>query len=86
MKCPKCNGLMYTESILEFDGVSHIWKCINCGAVIDPIILQNRMLFNGPHRIKVAIGPKEPEKECLPRLKRVAMRAVKASARYASSN
>jgi len=77
---------MYTEAILEFDGVSHIWKCINCGAVIDPIILQNRLAFNGPHPspVKIVIRDKGPKKWCLPRPKKAAIRAVKEAIRCAA--
>lgn len=47
MKCPKCEGTMSFEHFIDvykggpswgYDG----WRCIHCGAVIDPVILQNR--------------------------------------------
>ena len=47
MKCPKCNGLMYTESFSDFMLAFDIWKCINCGALIDPPILKNKQCLKG---------------------------------------
>jgi len=79
MECPKCNGLMYTESILDFDRVSHLWKCINCGALIDPIILENRRAS-----IALLAVSQEKQKAALPRLKKVGVGNV--ALRYASSN
>lgn len=42
MKCPKCSGLMYIERLSDFFVVFHVWKCINCGALIDKTILNNQ--------------------------------------------
>ncbi|HEY5648507.1 MAG TPA: hypothetical protein VIU33_03340 [Nitrospiria bacterium] len=47
MKCPKCKGLMNPEEFIctskeggwEYEG----WRCVYCGEVIDPLILQNRL-------------------------------------------
>ena len=47
MNCQRCNGLMIHDSFLDlrddtgrlgFDG----WKCINCGEVVDPVVLTHR--------------------------------------------
>jgi hypothetical protein len=42
MECPKCQGLMIDEYLA--DGVSSIneWRCVNCGAILDPVIAQNQ--------------------------------------------
>ena len=44
-RCSRCGGKMMYESFLgpyeEFTG----FKCVICGEVIDPIILQNRQLM-----------------------------------------
>ena len=44
-KCSRCGGKMVHEIFLglaeEFSGL----KCVICGEVIDPIILQNRQLM-----------------------------------------
>jgi len=41
MKCPKCAGLMYGEKLSDFFVTFHVWKCINCGALMDETILDN---------------------------------------------
>jgi PHP family Zn ribbon phosphoesterase len=42
MGCPKCNGLMSLERFSDFFLVFYAWKCINCGAIIDRTISNNR--------------------------------------------
>jgi PHP family Zn ribbon phosphoesterase len=42
MDCQKCTGLMVLERFSDFFLVFYAWKCINCGAVIDKTICNNR--------------------------------------------
>jgi len=42
MDCPKCKGLMQLERFSDFFLIFYAWKCINCGAVIDKTIANNR--------------------------------------------
>jgi hypothetical protein len=42
MKCPRCEGLMYLERFSDYFLTFDAWKCINCGAVMDRIILLNQ--------------------------------------------
>jgi ribosomal protein L37AE/L43A len=42
MECPKCKGLMMLERFSDFFLIFYAWKCINCGAIIDRTISQNR--------------------------------------------
>lgn len=42
MDCPKCKGLMLLERFSDFFLVFYAWKCLNCGAVIDRTIADNR--------------------------------------------
>ena len=42
MECPKCKGLMGLERFSDFFLVFYAWKCLNCGAVIDKTIANNR--------------------------------------------
>ncbi|MDP1946388.1 MAG: hypothetical protein Q8L77_02710 [Nitrospirota bacterium] len=42
MDCPKCKGLMMLERFSDFFLVFYAWKCVNCGAVIDRTISNNR--------------------------------------------
>ncbi len=43
MGCPKCKGLMMLERFSDFFLVFYAWKCVNCGAIIDRTISNNRM-------------------------------------------
>ena len=42
MTCPKCKGLMMLERLSDFFLVFYAWKCVNCGAMIDRTISNNR--------------------------------------------
>ncbi len=43
-RCPRCSGLMVAEWC---EGLSNhtAQRCVQCGEVIDPVILQNRLLY-----------------------------------------
>jgi hypothetical protein len=42
MDCPKCQGLMVQERVT--DGLTYLseWRCLNCGFILDPVIVQHR--------------------------------------------
>ncbi len=42
MECPKCSGLMYMERVNDSIAIFSVWKCINCGNIIDKTIIENR--------------------------------------------
>lgn len=43
MPCRRCKGLMVQEWCSElFSWEDYVWKCVNCGAMVDPVINQNR--------------------------------------------
>jgi hypothetical protein len=42
MECLKCKGLMMLERFSDFFLVFYAWKCLNCGAIIDRTISDNR--------------------------------------------
>ncbi len=42
MGCPKCQGLMMLERFSDFFLIFYAWKCINCRAIIDRTISNNR--------------------------------------------
>ncbi|HEX9756957.1 MAG TPA: hypothetical protein VGB26_04055 [Nitrospiria bacterium] len=49
MKCPKCKGLMNFEAFVNIEVESMPWsyegfRCIDCGEIIDPVILRNRRM------------------------------------------
>ncbi|NWF71706.1 MAG: hypothetical protein HXY51_01500 [Nitrospirae bacterium] len=47
MTCLRCDGLMVFELFEDFEGLSSDyeftgWRCINCGAIVDPVIAAHR--------------------------------------------
>jgi hypothetical protein len=42
MECPRCQGFMVREWLSDILHVSYSWKCVNCGAIMDAVILENR--------------------------------------------
>ena len=46
MNCPKCHGLMVNDRVYDTEEAVFnlsIWRCLNCGETVDPLILQNRL-------------------------------------------
>lgn len=46
MNCLKCHGLMVHDRVYAAEEAIFnlsIWRCLNCGETVDPLILQNRM-------------------------------------------
>lgn len=44
MGCPRCQSLMVLETFVDFESDSHPgsflgWRCVGCGAILDPLIL-----------------------------------------------
>ena len=50
MMCPRCVGLMVQEKFEDLDGLwssDHEftgWRCLNCGAIVDPVIAAHRRI------------------------------------------
>ena len=48
MRCPRCDGLMVREKFEDLGGLGSSdheyagWRCINCGAIDDPVITAHR--------------------------------------------
>jgi hypothetical protein len=47
MMCLRCEGLMVFELFEDFEGLSSDyeftgWRCLNCGAIVDPVIAAHR--------------------------------------------
>ncbi|MDH4098258.1 MAG: hypothetical protein OEY21_01605 [Nitrospira sp.] len=42
MTCQKCKGLMIEERQPELSPSLIVHRCINCGLIVDPLLLQNR--------------------------------------------
>lgn len=48
MMCSRCGGLMVEDysfeiDLLEADTPILAWRCVNCGDIIEPVMLQNRL-------------------------------------------
>ena len=46
MICSKCDGLMVNDRVYDAEEAIFdlsIWRCLNCGQTVDPLILQNRL-------------------------------------------
>jgi hypothetical protein len=46
MRCTRCGGLMVFEEFVLGSGGNGFWgrRCINCGAIVDPVIAAHRRL------------------------------------------
>jgi len=44
MRCKRCGGMMVYEKFYDYDEGDCFWgwRCINCGEVIDEVIIENR--------------------------------------------
>ncbi|WP_447969757.1 hypothetical protein [Nitrospira sp. M1] len=46
MKCTRCEGLMIFDRLYGPDEAIFdlpIWRCLNCGSSVDPLVLQKRL-------------------------------------------
>lgn len=48
MRCQRCRGCLIRDSFEDLrDDTGHLqfegWRCINCGEVIDPVVLTHRV-------------------------------------------
>ena len=50
MRCARCNGLMVREKFEDLGGLGSGdheyagWRCINCGAIVDPLRAEHRRI------------------------------------------
>ncbi len=52
-RCPRCSGLMVAEWCEDLSDY-HAQRCVQCGEVIDPVILHNRGALQGPMTTQLA--------------------------------
>jgi hypothetical protein len=58
MKCVRCGGFMFRDEFRQWGKIYPYFHCVQCGELVDPIILKNRLdSINGKH----------PKKETKPR-------------------
>ena len=43
MTCQKCKVLMVEEQQPELSSKAVVHRCINCGFILDPLMMQNRL-------------------------------------------
>ncbi len=41
-RCPRCNGAMVYERFQDMLAVFFAWRCLNCGEIVDPVVVRNR--------------------------------------------
>jgi len=49
MECTRCDGLMVADNLIDIQESSiqmwmKGWRCLSCGNIVDPLILQHRMI------------------------------------------
>ncbi len=55
MRCPRCFGCMVHDrfmDLLDDTGRLHCdgWRCVNCGAIVDPVIICNHAYVHTSRR------------------------------------
>jgi len=68
MTCSRCQGHMIEDHLLDFEGGygemwAQSWRCVNCGAVHDPVIGQNRLLRRETVEVLPSGEPDDQEKD-----------------------
>jgi ribosomal protein S27E len=49
MKCNRCGSVMVREKFYGPGGNFLGWRCIQCGEILDEVILENRLAGPGQH-------------------------------------
>lgn len=62
-RCPRCSGLMVDEWCQDLSD-SRAQRCVQCGEMIDPVILRNRGALYGPMATHLA-GKMLPDNNCV---------------------
>jgi hypothetical protein len=52
-KCLRCSGTMAYDKIYSSHGVYCGWKCLICGEIVDPVILNNRQSMTAGQEITI---------------------------------
>ena len=53
MKCHRCRGVMVYDKFYGSQEQFWGWKCLICGEIVDPVILENRELMRAGQEINV---------------------------------
>ena len=59
MQCQRCNGQMVNVRLSDFFMMINALKCVQCGEIIDKLILENRRLSKNraPEELRLPKGP-----------------------------
>jgi hypothetical protein len=52
-KCLRCRGAMIYDKFYSAHDYFWGWKCLICGAIVDPVILENQKLRRAGQEINV---------------------------------
>jgi hypothetical protein len=52
-KCLRCRGAVVYDKFYSAHGQFWGWKCLICGEIVDPVILENRQLMRADQGINV---------------------------------
>ena len=52
-KCLRCKGAMMYDRFYGLQGQFWGWKCVICGEIVDPVILENRKLMSSGQVINI---------------------------------
>ena len=52
-KCLRCNGAMAYNKYYGSHGEFWGWKCLICGEIVDPVILNNRQSMGADQEINI---------------------------------
>lgn len=68
--CPRCGGLMVADRFFDLlDDTGQLQfmaaRCVSCGEVLDPVILENRLRREAARAAAAAPAPAELESEPL---------------------
>ena len=68
MKCRRCQGLMVGHHSLDMGGEygqmwTHSLRCLNCGAVYDAVVAQNRLLLREAVSVLVSDVPDSQDED-----------------------
>ena len=48
MECRKCRGLMIEEWLADELDEAYVWRCVNCGSVMDGMIARHHRYSSEP--------------------------------------
>ncbi len=53
MKCCRCKGTMVAEKFYLWHEYFSGWRCVTCGEIVDPVIMENRTKPRDPEKASI---------------------------------